>query len=335
MKKVRAFCLLLLISGCQSALPPSHNLSYQLPSSNRSDHKFFSYLTNRNPLPALIAYSPTNFDPRQGKYVRVPSPSSIERDLRQLRVAFDGLILYGYHPDITPVVVEKAFNLHFRAIMLGIWSPQALVEVNGVLKLIREYEHHMAMALCIGNEGLSFHRYSMADLLTADEHIRSVLRDHSPVPMTTSEPLSTYRRSDLLAFGDFLAPNIHPVFDQPTLTAVDAATWTRAEALALMEKSHKPVLVKETGFPHGGRKQFTPQTQKKFWEAYLGADRLVNSHEYPGAWTSFATSFEAFSQPWKAEESGLLIEAAWGLMNKDRQPFPAFYTWSQQYSSTQ
>lgn len=328
-------CILLLISGCQNA-PPTSNVPTQLltevPNSN---HGFLAYLTDKKTTPALIAYSPTNFDPRQGKNFRIPSPSSIEHDLRELRAAFDGLILYGYHPDITPIIVQKALALNYRAIMLGIWNLRAPIERHGVVKLIEKYGHQLSLALCIGNEGISFHRYTMADLLSTHEKIRSLLNRHIAVPMTTSEPLSAYQQQELYTFGDFLAPNIHPVFDQPTLAARDAVAWTRTQALVLMEKSQKPVLVKETGFPHGGSKKFTPQTQREFWEAYVNANRLVYSTAHSGAWASFATSFEAFSQPWKAEESNLPIEAAWGLMNEDRKPFPAFHAWNRHHISSQ
>jgi exo-beta-1,3-glucanase (GH17 family) len=321
-------CILLLLTGCQNA-PPTNSIpaNQQLAEATSSNHAFLSYLTDNKTPPALIAYSPTHFNPRQGKKFRLPSPSSIEYDLRELRAAFDGLILYGYHPDITPIILEKALALHYRAVMLGVWDPRAPIEVRGVVTLINKYAHQLAIALCIGNEGISFHRYTMVDLMRTRDKIRSMLTRQIAVPITTSEPLSAYQQSELHTFGFFLAPNIHPVFDQPTLAAMDAVTWTRTQALELMEKFHKPVLVKETGFPHGGSQRFTPHTQEKFWDAYVNANRLVYSSTHPAAWASFATSFEAFSQPWKAEESNLTIEAAWGLMNEARKPFPAFHTW--------
>ena len=68
---------------------------------------------------------------------------------------------------------------------------------------------------------------------------------------------------------------------------------------------------------------------------YLKEERLVYSLSNAHAWVSFATSFEAFSLPWKAQQSGEAVEAAWGLMNKDRVPFPAFYAWSQAQIPTQ
>ncbi len=169
----------------------------------------------------------------------------------------------------------------------------------------------------------------MQDLVKAQDMIQDFLGPDFRIPITTSEPWESYRDSALFSFGDFLAPNLHPVWVKPALPAKDAVFWVRTQAIALMKKSQKPVLVKETGFPHSGERHFTPQSQNKFWEMYLQEEQLVYSHTRPRVWTSFATSFEAFSLPWKAEQSGEPIEAAWGLMSKDRIPFPAFDTWKQ------
>lgn len=303
----------------------------QVPTHTKS--KFFSYLLDTKRIPALIDYSPTDFDPRHGKNFHLPSPESIEKDLRKIRQVFDGLIVYSYHPDVTPVVLGKAKKLQFRAVVLGIWDARSSMEVQGVIQLINQYVDHMALALCLGNEGLYFHRYTINDLDMAQKTIEASLGSDQLVPITTSEPWSSYRNVSLQDFGDFLAPNIHPVWEKPALPAKDAVFWTRNQAISLMEQSQKPVLVKETGFPHAGQRHFTPLVQKQFWDMYVREDRLVYSQTAPKVWVSFATSFEAFSLPWKAEQSGEPIEAAWGLMSKDRIPFPAFYTWQQVQSS--
>ncbi len=295
--------------------------------SSSLDGEFFLYLTDTKNPPALIDYSPSDFDPRHGKNFHLPSSSSIETDLLKLRKVFDGLIVYSYHPKVTPIILEKAKQLHYRAMVLGIWNARSQTEIQGVVKLIREYAGDMALALCLGNEGIYFKRYTLKDLLEAQKTIQASLGTALQIPITTSEPWESYRSSALYGFGDFLAPNIHPVWVKPALPAKDAVFWTREQALAIMEKSNKPVLVKETGFPHAGQRHFTPGSQKQFWDMYVREDSLVYSLENPHVWTSFATSFEAFSLPWKAEQSGEPVEAAWGLLSKDRVPFPAFFTW--------
>lgn len=302
-------------------------------SSPPRERSFFSYLTDKGKPPALIDYSPSDFDPRRGKNFHLPSSESIEEDLLKLRQVFDGLIVYSYHPDVTPIILQKAKKLQYRAVVLGIWNARSKKEMYGVVDLIHEHAEEMSLALCLGNEGLYWNRYTTNDLIKAQKRIRIALGQGYQIPITTSEPASSYRDSVLYSFGDFLAPNIHPVWEKPALPAKDAVFWTRNQAISLMEKSQKPVLVKETGFPHSGERHFTPTVQKKFWDMYLREDRLVFSPNSPKLWVSFASSFEAFSLPWKAEQSGEPIEAAWGLMSKDRVPYPAFHTWRQAQAS--
>ncbi|GJL53885.1 MAG: hypothetical protein NPIRA02_10170 [Nitrospirales bacterium] len=296
--------------------------------------KFFSYLTDQENPPLLIDYSPSDFDPRHGRHFHLPSPESIEKDLLALRQVFDGLIVYSYHPQVTPVILEKAKEFQFRAVVLGIWSARSTREISGVVELVRQYADSMTLAICLGNEGLTFHRYTIHDLIQAEREIRASLDRTVEIPITTSEPMSKYRDPALSAFGDFLAPNIHPVWEKPALPPKDAVFWTRSQAISLMKKAQKPVLVKETGYPHSGERHFTPQAQKKFWDMYLREEPLLHSPTNPHVWVSFATSFEAFSLPWKAEQSGEPVEAGWGMMSKDRVPFPAFYSWSRVQSST-
>ncbi|WP_454061559.1 exo-beta-1,3-glucanase [Candidatus Nitrospira salsa] len=330
-RRLRAVILAIFIIS--STFPCLINSAMATQTSFKEGSSFFSYLTDTKRPPLLIDYSPSDFDPRRGENFHLPSPTSIEKDLRALRQVFDGLIVYSFHPDVTPVILEKAKQLQFRAVVLGIWSARSRTEIQGVIRLIHEYADTIALAVCLGNEGLHFHRYTTNDLIKANEFIRTSLDPGLEIPITTSEPMRGYRNPALSTFGDFLAPNIHPVWEKPALPPKDAVFWTRTQAISLMEKAQKPVLVKETGFPHSGERHFTPEAQQKFWDMYLNEKRLLYSKASPHAWVSFATSFEAFSLPWKAEESGEPVEAGWGLMNRDRIPFPAFYTWSRARSS--
>lgn len=334
MKRILALTILSILAVQGTPLLRADPGAANQTSSN-GERSFFAYLTNTTKPPALIDYSPTEFDPRRGRNFHLPSPSSIEKDLLKLRQVFDGLVVYSYHPEVTPIILEKTKQLHYRAVVLGIWDARSAKEIHGVVELIHQYADDMTLALCLGNEGIYFHLYSIKDLFKAQNKIQIALGPSIQIPITTSEPWDSYRDSALYAFGDFLAPNLHPVWVKPALPAKDAVLWTRTQAISLMEKAQKPVLVKETGFPHSGERHFTPQVQKQFWEMYLREERLVYSHTSPLLWTSFATSFEAFSLPWKAEQSGEPIEASWGLMSQDRVPFPAFYTWSQVQSPTQ
>lgn len=287
----------------------------------------FAYLTS-TPSPALIAYTPSQLDPRQeANHQKLPT-SSIRADLTALRPTFDGLILYGYHEASTPRVLAVAKSLKYRAVLLGIWDPKSAKEIDGVIKLVQQYHKVMALGVIVGNEGITFKRYETEDLTIAAGRLRS--RIPNTVPLTTSEPLVGYKVEAVKQFGNFLAPNVHPVFDQPQLNASQSALWARKQTARLAQEVDKPALLKETGFPHGGtrgQKRFDPEAQAAFWDAYLKAGLLEYPQKSRKGWVFYGVAFEAFDLPWKASASGLSIEKSWGLFSDKRAPYPALKSW--------
>jgi exo-beta-1,3-glucanase (GH17 family) len=284
----------------------------------------FTYLTG-SPAPTMVTYTPSELDPRQEVNQRLLKTSSIRADLEALRPAFDGLILYGYNEACTPRILAIAKDLKFRAVLLGIWDPKSATELDGVAELVRQYEKDFALGVLVGNEGITFKRYEPEDLSIAATRLRSKLP--KTIPLSTSEPLVGYKQDVVRAFGDFLAPNIHPVFDRPDFGPAEAATWAREQAAALAQQTKKPVLLKETGFPHGGKEKYTPEAQQAFWTAYLKPGACVRQNGSPDVWQFHGVAFEAFDLPWKSEESKMPIEKSWGLFSPKREPYPAFTVW--------
>ncbi|MBI1348319.1 exo-beta-1,3-glucanase [bacterium] len=279
------------------------------------------YLTGSPPA-SMMGYTPSELDPRNPANQARLTTTSLKADLVALRPAFDGLILYGYHEASTPRTLAIAKELGYRAVLLGIWDIKSTSEIDGVAELTKQYRSQMAIGIIVGNEGLTFGRYEEADLAIAAEQLH--YRLGNTVPLTTTEPLVGYQRQVIKEFGDFLCPNIHPVFDRPNLNAIDAAAWTRTEAARLASETGKSVLVKETGFPHAGKDLYTPDTQREFWQAYLAPGRL---NAVKDVYVFHGVAFEAFDLAWKAEASGLEFERSWGLMSSQRQPYPAFDIW--------
>lgn len=292
-------------------------------SGQEPDKRFplFEYLTGQ-PAPTMITYTPSQLDPRQEANQRKLKTSSIRADLEALRPAFDGLILYGYHESCTPRTLAIAKDLKYRAVLLAIWDPKSAAEVDGVIELVRLYEKDFALGVLVGNEGITFKRYEIEDLAIAAARLRAKLP--KSIPLATSEPLVGYKSEYIRGFGDFLAPNIHPVFDQTKLEAVEAAGWAREQAALLSKQTKKPILLKETGFPHAGKAMYSPTSQKAYWTAYTKPGILVGSGD---AWIYHGVAFEAFDLPWKSEESKLEIEKSWGLLSAKREPYPAFTVW--------
>lgn len=312
-----AVVLAALVTFCPSVVSPLCAAEF-----DASSCKFFQYVNSDGA--TMIGYTPSQLDPRNpDNQVKLPT-SSIKADLAALRPAFDGLVTYGYHEACTPRILAIAKELNYRAVMIGIWQPKSADEVDGVARLVEQYHDDMAVTVIIGNEGLIFNRYEEDDLRIAHARLRKRLP--ADVPLTTTEPLTTYDRQFVRDFGDFLAPNIHPVFDAPDLEAAKAVAWTNEHALKLAKQSGKSVLVKETGFPHAGKQRYTLDTQRAFWSEYV-SQPLLAKVEGKADWIFRGVAFEAFDLHWKSEASGLAIERSWGLMSAERKPHPAFEVW--------
>lgn len=293
-------------------------------SADRPGFALFAYLTGK-PTPRMVAYSPSELDPRFDGNHDFLTTGSIRADLRVLRPVFDGLVLYGYNKASTPRIVGVAKDLKYRAVLIGIWHPKSDAEVDGVARLVGQHHKDLALGVVVGNEGITFRRYGPDDLTRAAERLRGKIP--ATVPLTTTEPLAAYRSEAVRRFGDFLAPNIHPVFDAAHLEATQAAYWARDKAERLVYEARKPLLLKETGFPHGGREGFTPETQKAFWKSYLEPGLIARVDHLPDTWIYYGVAFEAFDLPWKAEASNLPIEKYWGFFSRHRRSYPALAEW--------
>ncbi len=237
------------------------------------EQSFFAYL--RSERPAMIAYVPTGFDPRVPPADGPWPAERLRADLAALRPAFDGLVLYDFRPDVTPGILEQAAALGYRAVLLGVWDPRSQAEIAGTAELVRRWGDRLALAVIIGNEGINDNRYDIADLAHARDRLRVLAgTGGSVLPVSTSEPAGDYGWPPLLAFGDFLAPNIHPAIDQASLAPDAAVAWVHGRAQAIARAAGRPVLVKETGFPNGGGDGFSAERQRAFWTAWLAAGRL-------------------------------------------------------------
>ncbi|MFG0334190.1 MAG: exo-beta-1,3-glucanase [Maioricimonas sp. JB049] len=284
----------------------------------------FRTLTSDDP-PRLIAYTPSQLDPRDEANQRALPTTSIRADLEALRPVFDGLVLYGYHEACTPRIMAVAKDLNYRVVLLAIWDLRSSAEVDGCAREANLWKDHFDLGVIVGNEGITFDRYEREDLAIAGDRLRRQL--HQAIPIGTSEPLQRSRDEFVQQFGDFMAPNIHPVFDRPDLSPAAAAAWAREQARALAQQAGKPVILKETGFPHGGKPQYSIESQQAFWQAFVEPGILDRSSNE--SWVYCGVAFEAFDLPWKQQASGLDVEDSWGLFTNDRTPLPALDAWKE------
>ncbi len=271
----------------------------------------------------FVAYTPTDFSVMNGR----PQPASVARidqDLKRLHRDFQGLITYSCANGVEQVPAVAA-RLGYRALILGIWDPTSRTEIDTAVALARRYPK-LVVGVALGNETLLAKRLPWPVLRHALEQLRVALPE---VAVTTSEPFYYYLLDATPGFldaQDFLLPSIHPLY-QPWFKGSTVETDVNfvVEVLGkLAARTDKPILVKETGLPSGPQDLgFTPEHQALFW-------RLLSTRV--GADDKRAIAyFEAFDQPWKAEnaraEFGLHPEEGyWGLYDVQGRSKPVLRT---------
>jgi exo-beta-1,3-glucanase (GH17 family) len=271
----------------------------------------------------FVAYTPTDFSVVNGQ-TRPASAARIGQDLARLHSDFQGLITYSCANGVEQVPAVAA-RLGYRALILGVWDPTSKTEVDTAVALARRYPN-LVVGISLGNETLLAKRLPWPVLRSALEQLRVALPE---VAVTTSEPFYYYLLDDTPGFldaQDFLLPSIHPLY-QPWFKGSTVETDVNfvVEVLGkLAARTDKPILVKETGLPSGPQGSgFTPEHQAQFWR--LLSARVSADDKHAIAY------FEAFDQPWKAEnaraEFGLHPEEGyWGLYDAQGRSKPVLRT---------
>ena len=261
----------------------------------------------------FVAYQPTALRVIDGHATRAEA-ASIRDDLLALRPRFDGLITYdALHG--AEAVAAIAAQLHYRALIIGVWDPFDRTAVDAALAAAREYPQ-LVVGLSLGNE-LVYRREHSASELAA---LIAALRTRAPrLALSTSEPFHIYYETaalPLLRQLDFLLANVHPVF-QPWFRGASAAAGAQfvVNVVAQLRASYcGPVLVKETGVPTApAAAGFTEPRQAEF---YAALRRLL-----PASRARSFAYFAAFDAPWRSADSGgREAEAHWGLYDAQRRP---------------
>ncbi|MEQ8326228.1 MAG: hypothetical protein RIE84_01705 [Parvibaculum sp.] len=269
----------------------------------------------------FVAYQPTELKVWEGNPVQA-SEVSIRADLEALRPWFDSLVTYGSHSgaELIPGIAKK---LGFRAVVMGVWNPADDREVENAVAAWKAHPDIVA-GVSLGNEMVLSGRGTWADL----EKAIGKFRDRAPgLPLTVTEPFATYLDGadavPVLAKLDFLAVNVHPVFekwfaDAPPFNWADFVKQVTSRLAA--ERFCGPILVKETGIPTAPEEEgFTPQAQKAFFEEL--AKQMPPSRDLAFAY------FSAFDAPWRVYDESAVAghhpeEAHWGLFTEDREPKP-------------
>ena len=269
----------------------------------------------------FVAYQPTELRVWNGVPTRA-SEASIREDLKALRPWFDGLVTYGAHSggELIPATAEE---LGYRAVIIGIWNPADEKEVAAALAAWKAHPRLVA-GVSIGNEMVFGRRGSWDDYRQAI----AAMRTNAPeLPLTVTEPFAVFlddpAAASVLMELDFLAANVHPVFE-PWFADAPPFNWAdfvvKAGARLSDEAFCGPVLIKETGVPTAPEAEgFSKEHQAAFYGELMA--------QFPPSRNRAFTWFSAFDAPWRAYDETPLPgthpeEAHWGLFKENRAPKP-------------
>ncbi len=261
----------------------------------------------------FVAYTPSEYDPREG-FKKPASEVGIRADLQILRPYFDALVTYSCNAeDGMDSIVPEAARLNFH-VVLGIWDVTSVREIETAVSLARQYPKTV-IAVIVGNETQLFRRADWKGLEAAIRLVQAALPD---VPVSTSEPISSYGNRFLRRTVDFHAPNCHWIFQSSEKDKVDtsaAVAWLkeRVESLQEIPDGDKPVLIKEHGLPSEPA-PFTPELQVQYWKHWMAAK--------PNSEKCASVFFEYCDLPWMKAQTGQEYEAHWGAWSDQRHPKP-------------
>lgn len=220
-------------------------------------------------------YTPTGYDPT-AKPPRHPTVEAMRQDLAALRRSADeaglprdraGVVLYGCRDgleQIPPLCQEVGLS-----VLLGLWDVRDEAEVQRIVGLLTEEKlRGTIVAVCVGNEAVTFRRATLGQLRATAER----LREAHAVPVTTSEIVQMYGKEELYKAFDFALPNVHGLFSvKRPYDPKAGAEWTVARIRDLQKEAPPGylIVVKEVGWPSGPEPAFSEEGQAAFWRAVL------------------------------------------------------------------
>ncbi|MCQ8117715.1 glycoside hydrolase family 17 protein [Methylomonas rosea] len=257
------------------------------------------------------------FSPIEEKF---PLPEHIDADLGLIADKTHTIrtysILGGMQP--TPEFARKHGVEMIQGGWLGDGHASNKKEIAALIEAVNANPDVVKRVL-VGNEVLL--RKDM-DVDTLIGYIRQV-KQAVKQPVSYADVWSIYLKyPQLMQEVDFITVHILPYWEDEPVAIEDAAGHVEKIVQQIQDKAHsmglnKPILIGESGWPAAGRQrgQAVPSVvnETRFIRSLI---EVVNRHglDY--------NIVEAFNQPWKSHNEGV-VGANWGLLTIDREPvFP-------------
>ncbi|CAD6873230.1 glycoside hydrolase family 17 protein [Methylomonas fluvii] len=257
------------------------------------------------------------FSPIEEKF---PLPEHIDADLGLIADKTHTIrtysILGGMQP--TPEFARKHGVEMIQGGWLGDGHASNKKEIAALIEAVNAHPDVIKRVL-VGNEVLLRKDMDVDTLISYIRQVKQAVKQ----PVSYADVWSIYLKyPQLMQEVDFITVHILPYWEDEPVAIEDAAGHVEKIVQQIEAKAHsmglnKPILIGESGWPAAGRQrgQAVPSVvnETRFIRSLI---EVVNRHglDY--------NIVEAFNQPWKSHNEGV-VGANWGLLTIDREPvFP-------------
>ena len=257
-----------------------------------------------------VCYSPfrDGQSPATGVY---PTRNQITEDMRILRRYTSAVRFYGLGG--TQSLIPDLARANGLQCYAGAWiDTGAAANATEIAALKKIARARRATAVVVGNEVLLRGSLPPGSLVSQITDVKSV----SKVPVGYADTVAEWLSHPEVAEAvDFLLVHIYPYWDGSSDTGAD---YVRQQwEMVANAYPDKPVIIGETGWPTAGLVHGAAVPAPENQRAFLGNFTPMALEEGIPYFL-----FEAFDEAWKADTSGVEVEAHWGLFQSDRQLKP-------------
>lgn len=257
------------------------------------------------------------FSPIEEKF---PLPEHIDADLGLIADKTHTIrtysILGGMQP--TPAFARKHGVEMIQGGWLGDGHDSNKLEIAALIEAVNANPDVVKRVL-VGNEVLLRKDMDVDKLIGYIRQVKQAVKQ----PVSYADVWSIYLKyPQLMQEVDFITVHILPYWEDEPVAIEDAAGHVEKIVQQIQDKAHslglnKPILIGESGWPAAGRQrgQAVPSVvnEARFIRSLI---EVVNRHGWD------YNIVEAFNQPWKSHNEGV-VGANWGLLTIDREPvFP-------------
>nr|WP_305891370.1 exo-beta-1,3-glucanase [Methylomonas sp. SURF-1] len=266
-----------------------------------------------------LSFAPyhAGFSPIAHKF---PLPEHIERDARLIADKTYTIRTYSVRGGMQPTPdYARQYGLDM---MMGAWlgdgHPENQTEIQTLIEAANRHPD-VVKRVIVGNEVLL--RKDM-DIDTLIDYIRQV-KQAVKQPVTYADVWSSYMQyPQLFREVDFITIHILPYWEDEPVAIEHAADHVEKIVRQIEDKARsvgvdKPILIGESGWPSVGRQRGAAVPSVVNSARYIrDLIQVANRHGFD------YNIVEAFNQPWKSHNEGV-VGANWGLLDIDREPvFP-------------